>query len=146
MRPRTAAVTVIEHTRGVIAGRVSVWTGFVYVTFHTAGEARFADWATASRVLIPCAASQALCWVRTKFYKEKDIGGTNDLMRAIPGFMVTVLATVSADKSSLGINSAGIMEITRNSDLSFSGLVYVVTRARREIYTHYDRHRRLGNQ
>ena len=56
--------------------------------------------------------------------------GTNDLMRAIPGFMITVLATVSTDESSLGINFAGIMEITRNSDLSFSGLVYVVARAR----------------
>lgn len=51
-------------------------------------------------------------------------------MRAISGFMVTVLATVSTDESGLGINFAGIMEITRNSDLSFSGLVYVVARAR----------------
>lgn len=67
MRPRTAAVAVIEHARGVIAGRVSVWTSFVYVTFHTAGEARFADRATASGVLIPCTASQALCLVRAQF-------------------------------------------------------------------------------
>ena len=114
MRPRTAAVTVIEHTRGVIAGRVSAWTSFIYVTFHTAGVARFADWATASGVLIPCTANQALCMVGIQFCREKDTGGTNDLMRTIPGFVVALLATVSTDKSSLGINFAGIMEITRD--------------------------------
>ena len=146
MRPRTAAVTVIKHTRRVIAGPVSVWTSFVYVAFHTAGVARFADWAAASGVLIPCAANQALCLIRTQSYGGKDTGGTNNLMGTIPGFVIALLATVFTDKSSLGINFAGIMEITRNSDLSFSGLVYIVAGARREIYTHYDRHRRLGNQ
>jgi hypothetical protein len=45
--------------------------------------------------------------------------GTNDLMGTVLGFVVAFLATVFADKSSLGIAFAGIMEVTRNSDLSF---------------------------
>ena len=78
----------------------------------------------------------------------EDTGGTNNLMRAILGFVVALLATVSTDKSSpsVGISFEGIMEITGNSDLSFSELVYIVARARREIYTHYGRHRCLDNQ
>jgi len=57
--------------------------------------------------------------VRTQFYRGEDTGDTNDLMRTILGFVVALLATVSTDKSGLGINFAGIMEITRYSDLSF---------------------------
>ena len=75
MRPRTAAVAVIEHTRGVIAGRVSVWTSFVYVAFHTASKARFANWATASGVLISCTTSQALFLVRARFCRKKYLEG-----------------------------------------------------------------------
>ena len=68
MRPRTTAVAVIES---VIAGRVSVWTSFIYVAFHTTSEASFADWTTASGVLISRTASQALYLVRVQIYEEK---------------------------------------------------------------------------
>ena len=145
MRARTAAVAVIEHTRGVVAGRVSVRTSFIYVAFHATGEARFADWAAASGVFVSRTASQALCLVRARFW-EKDTGGTNNLMRAVLGFVVAFLATVFTDKSGLGISFAGIMKVTSNSDLFFSGLVYIVAGARREIYPHYGRRRRLDNQ
>ena len=61
MRPRTAAVAIIKR---VITGCVSVWTSFVYVAFHTASEAGFTDWTTASGVFISRTASQALYFVR----------------------------------------------------------------------------------
>ena len=116
------------------------------MTFHTTGIARFADWATAGGVFISGTTSQALYLISTKLHRECDIESTNDLMGAVLGFVIAFLATVFTNKTSLGIGFAGIMEITRNSDLSFSGLVYIVAKARREIYTHYDRHRCLGNQ
>jgi len=71
---------------------------------------------------------------------------TNYLMGTLLGLVVAFFATVFTDKSGLGISFAGIVEITRNSDLSFSGLVYIVPKVRRKVYTHYDHHRFLDNQ
>lgn len=100
----------------VIAGSVSVRASFVYVTLHATSEAGFADWATASRVLVSCTTGEALGFMR--FGSTEKGRSTNDLVGTVLGFMVTFLATVSADKSGLGINFAGIVEITSNTDLS----------------------------
>ena len=56
-------------------------------------------------------------------------------MGTVPGFMVSLLTTVFTRKSSLGINFAGIMEVTRNPNLLFSELVYIVAELD-ERYTH----------
>jgi hypothetical protein len=86
------------------------------VAFHTTSEAVFTDWATAGRVLISCTTSQALYFVKPNS-TEKD-RGTNNLVGTVLGFVIAFLATVFTNKSSLGINFAGIMEITNNTDLS----------------------------
>ena len=65
-------------------------------------------------------------------------GGTNDLVRTISGFMVAFLATVFTDKSSLGINFAGIVEVASNTDLSDFHFLDQRTKWQRlsEGYTH----------
>lgn len=86
------------------------------MTFHATGEARFADWATASRVFISCAASQALSFVRLEYIEKGR--GTNDLVGTVLCFVVAFLATVFTNKPSFGINFSGIMKIASNTNLS----------------------------